>query len=141
MELLLPVIVLWLSANYDLPADMRHPVVEIVSQDEMTSRRLRNPEKFASYRNDEIEAVYNDDTQTIYLLQGWTTQSIKDVSVLVHEMVHHLQFSKGGRYSCPAERERLAYEAQEKWLGQFGKSLEGEFGLDPFSLLVKSLCN
>jgi hypothetical protein len=141
LELLLSVMVLWLSTNYDLPADMRHPLVEVVSQDEMISRRLRNPEKFASYRNEEIEAVYNEDTKTIYLLWGWTTQSIKDVSVLVHEMVHHLQLSKGERYSCPAERERLAYEAQEKWLGQFGKSLESEFGLDPFSVLVKSLCN
>jgi hypothetical protein len=133
--------VLWLSTNYDLPADMRHPLVEVVSKDEMMSRLLRNPEKSASYRNEEIEAVYNEDTQTIYLLQGWTTQSIKDVSVLLHEMAHHLQFSKGERYSCPAERERVAYQAQEKWLGQFGKSLESEFGLDPFSVLVKSLCS
>ena len=30
MELLLTVIVIWLSSNYDLPADMRHPAVEFV---------------------------------------------------------------------------------------------------------------
>jgi hypothetical protein len=141
LELLLSVIVLWLSSNFDLPPDMRHPRVEIVSGDELTSRRLLNPAKAPSYQNEELEAVYKDDAQTIYLLHGWTSQSIKDVSVLVHEMVHHLQLSKNERYSCPAEREKLAYEAQEKWLSQFGKSLESEFGLDPFSLLVKSLCN
>ena len=141
MELLLSVIVLWLSSNYDLPADTRHPHIEIVSQDELTYRRVLSPMKTSSYANGELEAVYRDDIHTIYLPHGWASESIKDVSVLVHEMVHHLQLSKGERYSCTAEREKLAYQAQEKWLTQFGKSLEGEFGLDPLSVFVKSLCN
>ena len=38
------------------------------------------------------------------------------------------------------EREKLAYVAQSRWLMEFGTSLEEEFGIDPFTLLVlKSL--
>ncbi len=31
------------------------------------------------------------------------------------------------KYACPAEREQLAYLAQEKWLSLFGKNLADEF--------------
>jgi hypothetical protein len=139
MELLLTVIVIWLSSNYDLPADMRHPAVEFVDQSQL--KDLRHLMSVSANNNEELEAIYRSDTRTIYLLNGWTARSIKDGSVLVHEMVHHLQTLKSERYNCSAEGEKLAYEAQEKWLVQYGKNLEGELGLDPFSVLVKSLCN
>jgi hypothetical protein len=41
---------------------------------------------------------------------------------------------------CPQEREKLAYLAQERWLGLFGHNLESDFDLNPFSLLVKTKC-
>jgi hypothetical protein len=44
------------------------------------------------------------------------------------------------KHECPQEREKLAYLAQERWLGLFGHSLESDFDLDPFSLLVKTRC-
>jgi hypothetical protein len=55
-------------------------------------------------------------------------------------MVHHLQNLAGGKYSCPGEREKLAYEAQARFLGLFGQSLEGVFTLDPMTLLVRTTC-
>ena len=85
-------------------------------------------------------AVYSDATQTIYLPEGWTGRSPAELSVLVHELVHHVQNVAGLKYACPQEREKLAYEAQERWLGLFGHSLERDFELDGFSLLVKTRC-
>jgi hypothetical protein len=55
-------------------------------------------------------------------------------------MVHHFQHVLGLKFECPQEREVLAYLAQDRWLGLFGHSLEGDFDLDPFSLLVKTKC-
>jgi len=55
-------------------------------------------------------------------------------------MVHHFQNVAGLKYACAGEREKLAYDAQERWLGLFGKSLESEFRIDPFSRLVKTRC-
>ena len=66
--------------------------------------------------------------------------TVAETSVLVHEMVHHLQNLADVKFSCPDERERLAYKAQGKWLAVFGKSLAEEFDLDPFTLFAKTLC-
>jgi hypothetical protein len=43
-------------------------------------------------------------------------------------------------HACPQEREKLAYQAQERWLPLFGHSLEADFELDGFSLLGKTQC-
>ncbi len=64
----------------------------------------------------------------------------RDVSVLVHEMVHHLQNVGGQKFDCPEAREKTAYEAQERWLAMFGLSLQDELNIDPFTVLVKGMC-
>ena len=46
----------------------------------------------------------------------------------------------GTAYECPAEREKLAYEAQENWLRLFGRNLEAEFEVDGLALLVSTSC-
>jgi hypothetical protein len=55
-------------------------------------------------------------------------------------MVHHLQNLRGAKFGCPEEREQLAYQAQDRWLAVFGKSLSDEFDLDPMTLFAKTLC-
>jgi len=88
----------------------------------------------------EIVAVYEDATQTIFLPEGWAGASPAEMSVLVHEMVHHLQGNAKLGYACPQEREKLAYAAQQRWLGLFGRTLSSEFEIDPFTLLVRTGC-
>ena len=85
-------------------------------------------------------AVYSDAARTIYLPEGWSGRTAAELSVLVHEMVHHLQNLAGLKYNCSQEREALAYRAQERWLGLFGRSLAQDFAIDSFSLLVKTRC-
>jgi hypothetical protein len=55
-------------------------------------------------------------------------------------MVHHLQNQAGTAYECPTEREKLACEAQDKWLGLFGRNLEAEFEINGLALLVSTSC-
>ena len=43
-------------------------------------------------------------------------------------------------FECPAAREKVAYLAQDKWLERFGSSLEREFELDMFTVVVSSSC-
>jgi hypothetical protein len=85
-------------------------------------------------------AVYDDATRTIYLAEGWNRTDPAELSVLVHELVHHLQAGAQLRYECPQEREKLAYAAQERWLGLFNLTLASEFEMDPFTLLVRTRC-
>ena len=149
MQALLTAIVVWLSASFDLPAIYESPRVEFVSAAQMTAHRYKSllPAQRMDIANalgnegeSDIVAVYNDDTKTIYLPDGWAGRTPAELSVLVHEMVHHLQNVAKLTHECPQAREKLAYKAQDKWLALFGTSLEREFDLDGFSLLAKTAC-
>ena len=65
-----------------------HPDVIVTTQAQVT--RLR-------YDTDQVSdgrivmAVYSDATHAIMLTHSWTGQTPAELSILVHEMVHHLQ--------------------------------------------------
>jgi hypothetical protein len=88
----------------------------------------------------DVEAIYDDVSRTVYLAENWTGATPAEVSVLVHELVHHLQNVGGLKYDCVEAREKPAYRAQSRWLELFGKSLIEEFGLDPMTVLVRTNC-
>ena len=88
----------------------------------------------------EVIAFYDDATRTIYLSDSWNARKPADLSVLVHEMVHHLQNVGDLRYPCPASREKIAYAAQDAWLSLFDKTLMDEFALDSFTLKLTTEC-
>jgi hypothetical protein len=134
---LLTRIVAWLAANFDLPANYDHPRVELISQRRIAALRFGSPTHSGGR---EVIAVYHDRRRTIYLAEDWTGATPADVSVLVHEMVHHLQNLDRQTFFCPQERERLAYRAQDKWLGLSGSSLAREFDIDPMTLKVSTSC-
>src|SRR3546814_1690498 len=73
--------------------------------------------------------MYDEPSRTIYLPEGWAADSPIDVSMLVHELVHHLQHAGGLEYDCPEAQDRHAYQAQERWLNLFDTSLSDEFGI------------
>jgi hypothetical protein len=153
MDALLTAIVIWISANYALPASLNHPRIERVASVEMAGLRYRGllsalqrktialQEQESSFeKRRDVVALYNDETRTIYLSDKWAGATPAELSVLVHEMVHHLQNEAGISYECPAEREKLAYEAQDNWLRLFGRNLEQEFEINGLALLVSTSC-
>jgi hypothetical protein len=88
----------------------------------------------------DVVAVYEATTKTIYLRDNWSGDNPAELSVLVHEMVHHLQNAGNLKFECPQEREQTAYAAQERWLGLFGHDLLHDFEIDSFTLLVSTKC-
>jgi hypothetical protein len=138
----------WLAENFELPAASHLPQVELVAPARIAALRYGPfiPQTSSAGQGTthptagSVVAVYDDKRQVIYLPEGWTAVSPADQSVLVHELVHHMQNRAGLTYECPQQRERLAYQAQARWLERFGSSLEKEFDLDPLSLLVHSSC-
>ncbi len=137
MTALLSAIVTWLSANFGLPAIYDHPVIERMPAEQISDIRYMtiNP----SHRR-EVVAVYDDITHRIAVSETWTGRTPADLSVLVHEMVHHLQNIADLTYECPAAREELAYVAQEQWLGFFGSSLHQAFDIDAATLKLTTAC-
>ena len=89
---------------------------------------------------DVIISLYDTSSGTILLSNAWKGTKAAAYSVVVHEMVHHLQRENGKRYGCVQEQEEQAFAAQDAWLAEHGSSLEKEFGIDPFTRLVASLC-
>jgi hypothetical protein len=152
---LLTAIVLWIATNFGLPPNYEHPNIKLVSSEEIMFLRFK---AFTSAQQREIlnqqqhsdgqavsgrrtaVAVYDDQNATIFLPDTWKGDTPADLSVLVHEMVHHLQNKALLKYECQGAREELAYAAQDKWLGLFGRNLEAEFQIDPFTLKVSTTC-
>jgi hypothetical protein len=141
----------WLAFQFDLPSVERQPHIELAHPSRIAALRYQgllsgsgreNAPNGSSDRTSEhdIVAVYSDEAQTIFLPEGWTGTTPAELSILVHELVHHVQNAAGLKYACPQEREKIAYAAQERWLGLFGHTLERDFELDGFSLLVKTRC-
>jgi hypothetical protein len=144
MEALLTAITLWLSTNFILPATFDHPRIEFVSSKEMTALFYAGigRQEQAGMVSDpsDVVSLYSNESKTIYLLHGWNGKTPAELSILVHEMVHHLQNAGQLNFACPQEREEVAYNAQDRWLGQFGTDLMREFQMDPFTILMKSKC-
>ena len=142
----------WLSANFELPYSSEPPRLERVSQLRLYQLRSKAflplqsqaiggehstpPPQFQR----EVVAVYDDANRTVYLPESWTGTSIAEQSVLVHEMVHHLQNLAGLKFACAGEREKPAYLAQDQWLRSQGRELEKEFDVDLFTVVALSAC-
>lgn len=153
MQELLIVLVTWLAVSMGLPSVDEQPEIRRASGRAMSALRLDRASggfprhadagageaAYLASRPD-LHAVYDDRTRTIYLPQEWTGATPAETSILVHELVHHLQNVEGLSYTCPEAREKEAYRAQARWLEIFGTSLEREFDLDPMTILVRTNC-
>lgn len=145
----LDIVVKWIAVEFGLPELYAHPRIAFASPLKLMGMRyksllpvqqtqMESPGNASVMR--EVVAVYDDRALTIHLPESWTGASVTERSVLVHEMVHHLQNLGKLTYECPAAREKIAYEAQGQFLSQHGKSLEEEFEVDMMTLLVSSSC-
>jgi hypothetical protein len=160
-QALMRAIKLWISNNFDLRATYPNPDIELVSPETIIALRYKGllsdrprdlvmadqrvpvvqlEDMVAAYDREDALAVYDVGMKTIYLPKKWTDSTPAEISILVHEMVHHLQGMAKAKYECPQAQEQLAYAAQEMWLGLFGRSLKSEFEIDPLTLVVSTRC-
>jgi hypothetical protein len=130
-------IAVWLVDEFGLPMARESPRIEIEDEGELA--RLRLGDSVPNQAHD-ILALYDDATRTIHVSEEWSKATPAALSVLIHEMVHHLQNLGEMTYECAEAREKTAYDAQERWLSRSGKSLESEFGIDPMTRLMRTRC-
>jgi hypothetical protein len=147
---LLAAVAQWLAESFDLPATQDLPRLEFAAPARISAmhysqgfpRTLSAPASapLPAGEGRAVVAVYDGANEIIYLPDGWRGATPAEQSVLVHEMVHHMQKRARLKYLCPQQREKLAYEAQARWLARFGQSLESEFEIDGMTLLVQINC-
>lgn len=112
----------WLSAqNVAVDPLWRGPLVKRVSQDEILALAFGG-QLPASVSRDSLKVygLYNFKNETIYLMDDIDLASEHGRSVLVHELVHYLQYQDGtnNRVRCKNELETLAYELEARYLQQ-----------------------
>jgi len=76
-------------------------------------------------------AFYSRIEHLIYLANNWNKDDVVDQSILVHELVHHLQIEDHVHFACWGRYEAQAYQLQVQWLRTQGVK-------DPHSLLHAS---
>lgn len=129
MEILLGILIEWLSINADM--EIKHPPAVVV----MSSKELN--QKYGA----PVHALYAHQEAKIYLSNHINLSTIQGASVLLHELVHHYQNASGAMdgYNCARESERLAYETQREYLELNKVELMPE--LDRFNIVMRSMCH
>lgn len=91
----------------------------------------------------EIAGYYNNDTNTIYIADTPTTHMVEEgykEAVLVHELVHFLQWINGeyDKVACRQELEKDAFKLQDQYIDEYGLPEENQN--DPLFALLVSNC-
>ena len=135
MTELMLLLMVWINGATGLPIPTNTPSIQFVSDVEMFRIAYQcDDDKLALQYCDEAAnskkenlvantpiALYNNEQKTIILKDQWNRKTIKNRSILLHELVHHMQYEAGIErdYPCRGAIEREAYEAQNKWLKEF----------------------
>lgn len=140
--LLLEALAIWVGAKLGQPVPASLPRLVFKPADQVAVLRLKQyaSEIVRQQARPTIISIYDARENIIYLRDTWSGATAADLSVLIHELVHHFQEAHQTKFECDAAREAKAFELQEKWLKLFGESLEEEFQIDPFTLLVRTSC-
>lgn len=105
----------WLDRNADLPRRDTAPVIRRIDRAAaLAMSTARHTGQGAAPRG-----RYDPDTATVWLVRPWSPRDPFDVSVLLHELVHHRQ-AEAGHWYCPGAQELPAYKLQRAWLAELG---------------------
>ncbi|MEX1236066.1 MAG: DUF6647 family protein [Roseovarius sp.] len=104
----------WLDVQSDWPRREKAPDVRFVSLRKAETRRGAT----ASLQKGRLRGLYDPDRAEILLTTPWDPGDAQDVSVLLHELVHHRQAPHP--WYCPAAQELPAYRLQDAWLQEQG---------------------
>jgi Domain of unknown function (DUF6647) len=63
-----------------------------------------------------INALYAPKSHVVYLSENWNPGDLRDRSLLLHELVHHLQTLNHVEAPCLAKNELQAFQLQLAWL-------------------------
>jgi len=112
------------------------PPIDLIPSEEIQKRyTAEDPTSF------QIGAFYSVKDRTIYLPDSWRSNTLRDRSILLHELVHHLQYLNHVKVTCETEREFQAFKLQAAWLSEQGVEYPLDLmGVDLRYILMLSHC-
>lgn len=112
------------------------PPIRLIPFEE-TQKRFNAEEPTRLY----IGAFYSEKDHTIYLPGNWHPNALRDRSILLHELVHHLQYLNHVKVTCESEYEFQAFKLQAAWLSEQGVEYPLDLmGVDLRYVLMLSHC-
>lgn len=121
----------WLDGHSEHPRRDKQPVIRFLKKP--FSVTGTNAASIGSTRK--TRGFYSEYSETIWLVEPWSADNPVDVSVLLHELVHHRQAGDGHWY-CPSAQELPAYRLQQEWLDGYGLKLNVNW----VEIVLKSGC-
>jgi hypothetical protein len=137
MDTLVFTLIAWIAAHSNLAAAGAPDIRYIPKQ------AMKGPFAFAAVKGSslQLEAFYVPGKTAVYLRNTWRAGGLRDRSVLLHELVHHLQAVNNVHVSCMGTLERQAYDLQFKWLRENGVEDPYDFtGLDALTVVFAGIC-
>ena len=136
MKTLIAFIMLWIGSETDYNTNIPHPKVLMVSESTLTKMYYGNKEA-----QDKIHALYNTESNTIYIKDTFNLYNVFDKGVLMHEIMHYvhdINGEVGTKFDCMAQSEAEIYPLQKKYLLEV-HGVKWEY--DPMYLKVISSCD
>jgi len=90
-----------------------------------------------------VLALYNHETKTVILQKHFSINSIKDQSILLHELVHHFQYywdAPKYKKMCSGHVERETYNIQSQWLEKKGHNIFDTIQINDLGLILITTC-
>jgi hypothetical protein len=128
----------WAAPRLDLPVPDELPV--IVRKDHCGLQAIAYPGRACLDEGRGVLALYG--SGVMWLRDDWSADSLKDVSILLHELVHHMQHHAGVEaVPCKAEAlEKPAYDAQFAFLEAAGVDPYETVGINALMLIFVTNC-
>ncbi len=123
MHELMLLLLLWISGVTGHYAGTDLPGIEYADAAEMKAMVFG---RRAAVTQHEVVGVYDDDLNILFLPRNFDPGDVEHQAILVHELVHYLQFHRirSGTTAEPTCRNRLepeAYRLQNQWLLKHGR--------------------
>lgn len=145
METLLTALMVWASAQTGLPVPDEHPRIHKADRCEINRLYYDNPALECDDDSLNVVAIYDPRFRTMYLPDTWGPDNLYHVSVLLHELVHHMQAEAGIGFDtvvCPGRQiEKPAYDAQIAFLEAAGVDAMETMNLNGLTLLFLTNCD
>lgn len=124
MKTLMAALMVWASAQTGLPVPDAMPRIAMADSCEIDRLHKGDASRPCDQEGTRAVAIYDHRIDTIFLPDTWKADSLYHVSMLLHELVHHMQDNTGLNMEtapCPGrDLEKPAYEAQFAFLKAAG---------------------
>ena len=148
MEALLLTLLLWINQNtqFDYNAANGLPTIEAADQMTLAELMIDDDAEFANNRHtvsfqnfvNQLEALYDHDQDRILVSARIDVNSPYGRSVLIHELVHFIQYRQGAQdqVNCLNALEKEAYETQALYMAAHDIPMN----FDKLTVALRSIC-